>query len=508
MTKEKKNSIVHSGGQGQERSPIIAVMGHIDHGKSTLLDYIRKSNTVDKEAGGITQHLGAYEVIHTNEAGVEKRITFLDTPGHEAFSKMRSRGAEVADIVILVVSADDGVKVQTIEALKTIEQAKVPYIVAINKIDKPNANVEKVKIDLASAGVYLEGFGGSVPFVPISAKTGEGVPELLDVMLLVAEMAELKKDDEVDAEGFVIESNLDPKKGGSSTLIIKNGSLKKGCYIIIGKNITPVRYMENSAGQSIDSASAPSPVKVIGFSELAPAGAKFKSTKDKKTAEKIVSQMIVEISSKKDESRFDKARVVIPVVLKADVSGSLEAIEKELLKLETDEAKIKFIVKGVGNISENDIKTASGSINPLIIGFNVKIDSVAKEASDRLKLTPQIFNIIYDINPIIIKEITERTPKIEVEETVGKAKILKIFSKTRDRQVVGGTVLEGTLMLGRKCKILRQLNEIGRGTIVDLQQQKVKAREVVKGNQFGALIESKITIAVDDTVEVFDVVQK
>lgn len=500
MTKEKNNLV--------ERSPIIAVMGHIDHGKSTLLDYIRKSNTVDKEAGGITQHLGAYEVSHKNEDGVEKRITFLDTPGHEAFSKMRSRGAEVADIVILVVSADDGVKVQTIEALKTIEQAKVPYIVAINKIDKPNANIEKVKIDLASAGVYLEGFGGSVPFVPISAKTGDGVSELLDVMLLVAELAELKKDNSKNAEGFVIESNLDPRKGGSSTLIIKDGTLKKGSYIVIGRNITPIRYIEDTTGKSIDTAEAPSPVKIIGFSELAPAGAKFYTAKDKKEAEKIALESEVDKTSHKDESRFENARVVIPVVLKADVSGSLEAIEKELLKLETEEAKIKFIVKGVGNITENDIKTASGSQNPLLIGFNVKIDSTAKDLADKIKLKPQIFKIIYDINPIIIKEISERTPKVEVEETVGRAKILKIFSKTKDRQVVGGTVIEGTLMLGRKCKILRQLNEIGRGTIVDLQQQKLKAREVAKGNQFGALIESKITIAVDDTIEVFDVVQK
>ncbi|MDO8493483.1 MAG: translation initiation factor IF-2 [bacterium] len=500
MTKKETNN--------QERSPIVAVMGHIDHGKSTLLDYIRKSSTVDKEAGGITQHLGAYEVVHKTEAGAEKNITFLDTPGHEAFSKMRSRGAEVADIVILVVAADDGVKVQTLEALKTIEQAKVPYIVAINKIDKPNANVEKVKVDLAAAGVYLEGFGGNVPFAPISAKTGAGVSELLDVMLLIAEMGELKIDTTKDAEGFVIESNLDPKKGGSATIILRDGVLKKGTFLVIGKNITPVRYMENSMGQSVDEAQAPSPIKVIGFGEVVPAGAKFRSVGSKKEAEKLAKEAEQKELSKKDESRFENARVVVPVVLKADVSGSLEAIEKELLKLETTEAKIKFIIKGVGNISENDIKTASGSLRPLIIGFNVKIDNTAKDMAENLNLTPRIFNIIYDISPIIVKEMKERTPKIEVEETVGKAKILKIFSKTKDRQIVGGAVLEGSLMLGRKCKVLRQLNEIGRGTIVDLQQQKQKADEVVKGNQFGALIESKITIAIDDTIEVFDVVQK
>lgn len=491
-----------------ERSPIVAVMGHIDHGKSTLLDYIRKSNTVDKEAGGITQHLGAYEVLHKNEAGAEKRITFLDTPGHEAFSKMRSRGAEVADIVILVVAADDGVKVQTLEALKTIEQAKVPYIVAINKIDKPNANIEKVKIDLAAAGVYLEGFGGTVPFVPISAKTGAGISDLLDVMLLVAEMNELKRNSGKNAEGFVIESNLDPKRGGSATLILRDGVIKKGFYLITGKNITPVRYMENSLGQPIDEAEAPSPIKVIGFSEIVSAGSKFRSSQTKKEAEEIAETNAKEALNQKDESRFENARVIVPVVLKADVSGSLEAIEKELLKLETNEAKIKFIIKGVGNISENDIKTASGSLRPLIVGFNVKIDNTAKDTAEKLGLEPKIFKIIYDIGPIIIKEIEERTPKIEVEETLGKARILKIFSKTKDRQIVGGTVLEGVLILGRKCKILRQNNEIGRGTIVDLQQQKQKTSEVAKGYQFGALIESKITIAGDDIIEVFDIVQK
>ncbi|MBI3633396.1 MAG: translation initiation factor IF-2 [Candidatus Vogelbacteria bacterium] len=491
-----------------ERAPIVAVMGHIDHGKSTLLDYIRKTNIVDKEAGGITQHLGAYEVVHTTSAGDKKTIAFLDTPGHEAFSKMRRRGAEVADIVILVVAADDGVKQQTIEAVKTIEAAKVPYIVAINKIDKPNANVEKVKIDLASNNVFLEGFGGTVPFVPISAKTGEGIPELLDVTLLMSEMAELKRDDSKDAEGFVIESNLDPKRGGSATLILRNGTLKKGSFIVIGKNITPVRYIENSAGQSIDVAHAPSPVKVIGFSSIAAAGARWKSVSSKKAAEEISEQMTEEVLTAKDESKFENAKVVVPVILKADVSGSLEAIEKELLKLETADAKIKFLIKGVGHISENDIKTAAGSNNPLIIGFNVKIDNTAKDFADQLKLFPQTFKIIYEINPIIIKEIEERTPKTLIEETIGKAKILKIFSKNKDRQIIGGLVLEGNLILNKDFKIIRQQNTIGKGTILELQQQKVKVKEVPKGVQFGSMVESKITIAEDDTIEAFDVVKK
>ncbi len=500
MKKEKQKSIV--------RSPIIAIMGHIDHGKSTLLDYIRKSNTVDKEAGGITQHLGTYEVLHTSRSGEERTITFLDTPGHEAFSKMRSRGAEVADIVILVVAADDGVNVQTIEAFKTIEQAKTPYIVAINKIDKPNANVEKTKIDLATAGVYLEGFGGAVPFIPISAKTGVGVEDLLDMVFLVAEMSELTKDNSKQATGFVIESNLDPRKGGSATLIIKDGTLRRGDFIIIGKNITTVRSIEDSSGSPLDIASAPSPIKITSFSEPAVTGAKFRSTKNKKDAEIIAAEVTTEAIPQKDDKRFENAKTIIPVVLKADVSGSLEAIERELLRLETEEVKIKFIIRGVGNISENDIKIASGSQKSLIIGFNVKINSTAKELANNLKLAPQIFNIIYQINPIVIKEIANRNPKIAAEETIGRAKILKIFSKTKDRQIIGGLVYEGTFVLGKECKIFRQMSEIGRGTIVDLQQQKLRTQEVVKGNQFGALIESKITMAPDDTLEMFDMVQK
>ena len=501
MTKKEKNNL-------SVRAPIVAVMGHIDHGKSTLLDYIRKSNVVEGEAGGITQHLGAYEVIHQTESGQKKNITFLDTPGHEAFTKMRSRGAEVADIVILMVAADDGVKLQTVETLKIIAQAKVPYIVAINKTDKPGANVEKVKTDLASSGVYLEGFGGQIPFVPISAKTGEGVSELLDIVLLMAEMTELKKDDSKEAEGFVIESRLDPKRGGLSTLIIKNGTLKKGSFIIVGKNVTPVRQIENSAGQVVAFANAPSPVQVTGFAEVAPTGARFKTASDKKGAEKIAEELVKDEALQKEERKFENIKAIVPIVLKVDVSGSLEAIEKELLKLETDDVKIKFILKGVGNVNENDLKIAGGSQNPLVIGFNVKVSGTAKDMVDKLGFRPQIFNIIYDINPVIAKEIEKRTPKVEVEETVGKAKILKIFSKTKARQIVGGTVYDGSIFLGKNCKILRQSNEVGRGVILDLQQQKTKAKEVTQGNQFGALIESKITLASDDVIEIFEVVKR
>jgi len=498
MVNKKINS------QITERPPIITVMGHIDHGKSTLLDYIRKTNITAGEAGGITQHTSAYEVLHTTPGGEKKRITFIDTPGHAAFSKMRSRGAKVADIVILVVAADDGVNVQTIEALKTIKDSNTPFIVAINKIDKPNADIEKTKLDLASNSVFLEGYGGDVPNVPISAKTGQGVPELLDILLLMADMNQLKKDDSKPAEGLVIESSLDSKKGGSATLIIKNGMLKKGDFVIIDGKITSIRSLENFRGEKIDSANASSPIRIIGFSILPAVGSSFVSTENKKEAEKIAeSTELAESIHKKNES-YENAKVVLPVILKGDFQGTVEAIEKELRKLETDEIKIKIIYSGVGNITENDLELAKGSDHPLVIGFNVKLDKDVNEIGQKLDNPPMIFNIIYEINKVVEEEIKKRTPKVTVEKTLGQARILKTFSRQKDKQVVGGTVLSGFIKNGKDVKIIRQKNEIGRGEIYELQEKKIKAKEVKEGAQFGVKIVSKTTIAEGDIIEAFE----
>ncbi|HJL55587.1 MAG TPA: GTP-binding protein, partial [Candidatus Paceibacterota bacterium] len=270
MTKEKTDKKI-------VRPPVIVVMGHIDHGKSALLDYIRKTNIVESEHGGITQHLSAYEVTHK-----ERKITFLDTPGHEAFKKMRFRGAEVADIAVLVVSAEEGVKAQTLEALKSIRENKIPFIVAINKIDKPSADVEKTKQNILENEIYLEGLGGNVPFTPISAKTGEGIPELLDMMLLVADLEELSGNSEGQASGIVIESHLDQKKGISTTLIIKDGILKIGSFIVAGDALSPVRIMEDFHGEQIKEAVFSSPVKVVGFSKIPVVGSSFETFKSKK----------------------------------------------------------------------------------------------------------------------------------------------------------------------------------------------------------------------------------
>src|SRR3989344_1393800 len=351
------------------RPPIIVVMGHIDHGKSTLLDYIRKTNVVADEAGGITQHLSAYEVLHKNERGEDRKITFLDTPGHEAFQKMRLRGAEVADIAILIVSAEEGVKAQTLEAYASIKEAGLPLVVAINKIDRPNANIERTKQSLAENEIYLEGLGGDIPWVPVSAKVGTGIPELLDIMLLVADMQELTADPEKLAEGIVIETQRDPRKGISATLIITNGTLRSGIFLTSGNALSPVRIFEDFLGNPIKEARFSTPVRIVGWSDLPEIGGTFSSFETKKEAEQALTQK--EITAEKKEkvveenTEEEKEHVTIPVILRADAAGSLDAIEHELKKLESETVTIRIVSKGVGAVSEGDVKAASGVVGTL-----------------------------------------------------------------------------------------------------------------------------------------------
>jgi len=518
-----------------ERPPIITIMGHIDHGKSTLLDYIRKSNIVAGESGGITQHLSAYEVIHPAKEGGTKTITFLDTPGHQAFSNMRSRGANIADIAVLVVSAEDGVKQQTTEALKCIKDAGIPYIVAITKIDKPNANVERVKQDLAEHEIYIEGYGGEVPCISISSKSGAGVPELLDMMLLVAELAELKGDKTKPAEGVVIESSLNPKRGISATLIVEEGTLKKGSFIVAEDSIAPVRMMENFLGKNIDEASFSSPIRITGWQKIPTIGAPFKTYPSKKEAETAVESYLSgmrlpaatgvaqaghakqQASAKTKAPQVQKPNgeegeevqvVTIPLIIKTDVVGTLEAIEKEIGNLDTEKVKIKLVQKGVGTISENDIKTVAGSQEPIIIGFHVNVDGSVPQQALRYGAIVKTFDIIYKITEWLQEEIARRTPKIETEEMTGQAEILKVFSKNKNKQVVGGRVSKGVLKIKSIVKIIRREHEIGRGKILELQRQKLPADEVIEGNEFGTMIDSKIEIARGDVIESFVLMQK
>jgi len=505
-TISKKNTATNR----TERPPVVVVMGHIDHGKSKLLDYIRKTNIVEGEVGGITQHLSAYEVVHKTESGTEKKITFLDTPGHAAFEKMRYRGAEVADIAILIVSAEEGVKAQTLEAFRAIKASGVPFVVAINKIDKPTANIEKTKQGLSENEIYLEGMGGDVPFVAISAKEGTGVSELLDLVLLIAELEELTGDPHTLAEGVVIEAERDAKKGMTATLLIQNGILKKGMYVISENTSAPVRIMENFLGVNVDEASMGAPVRIIGFDTLPRAGAPFKTVLDKKEARAMASAY-TEISNAKTsrgEQTNDEDIVTLPLIIKADVSGSLDALLGEVEKIQAEGVSVKIIHTGVGEITEGDVKMAGGKEETVIIGFHVDVLNSAREHAERLGMTIVTFDIIYKVTEYLEELVKKRTPKQRVSEITGKAKILRTFSTIKNRQVIGGKVIEGSLCVKGRIRIIRRDILIGEGVIRNLQQQKVNAKEVSEGEEFGAEVESKNSIAAGDILESFIIVEK
>ena len=494
------------------RPPIVAIMGHIDHGKSTLLDYIRKTNIVDAEIGGITQKISAYEVLHKDENGKDKKITFLDTPGHEAFSKMRERGAQIADIAILVVAADDGVKPQTLEAWKTIMDLHLPCIVAINKIDKSDANIEKTKMELAENEIYLENYGGKIPYVEISAKIGTGIDNLLSLILLLAEMENFSGNKDEKASGFVIETNLDSKRGIQASLIIKNGTLKNEMTVVVEDCVCSTRIIENFLGKKIKEATFSSPVCIFGFDKMPKIGVEFKSFKNKKDALKYAQSWQNQNREKSpnqsrgsDEGRDKK---IIPIMLKADVWGSIEAIEKEIAKIKNEGAEFKIIGRGVGPISESDIKGVTSSENALIVGFNVKTDKSAIEIAQKRGITISFFDIIYKITEWLENEMENRRPKIETILTTGRAKIIRAFSRTKERQIVGGKVIEGQINLNSTVKIMRREFEIGRGKIVNLEKSKIKTSEITEGTEFGMMIESKIEIVAGDVVESFSIAQK
>jgi translation initiation factor IF-2 len=529
MKTEKENKIV--------RPPVVVIMGHIDHGKSTLLDYIRKTNVAESETGGITQNISAYEVMHKDDEGKDpegkqeasygagRKITFLDTPGHEAFSKMRERGAQIADIAVLIVSAEDGVKPQTIEAWKTIAEMKLPSIVAINKIDKPGANIEKTKQELAENEIYLENYGGKIPYAEISAKTGTGVDSLLSLILILAEMEDFTGHPEENASGFAIEANLDSRRGIEATLIIKEGSIEKGMFVAVEDAICSTRIIENFKGETIDEAMFSSPIRIFGFDKMPKVGTTFKTFKKREDALKFAkdwkaqneqSEKAFAPASPKTLSEEDTVeKKIIPILLKADVSGTLEAIEKEIAKIKgkaietgKESAEFKIIASGVGPISESDVKSIGNNKDSIIIGFNVKADKSALEVAQNRGITISFFNIIYKMTEWLEEEMEKRRPLIETIETTGRAKILRAFSRTKERQILGGRVTEGQILLNGAVKILRREFEIGRGKIVNLEKGKVKTSAVEEGAEFGMMIESKIELAPGDTIELFRIEHK
>ncbi|OHB18283.1 MAG: translation initiation factor IF-2 [Parcubacteria group bacterium RIFCSPHIGHO2_01_FULL_45_26] len=487
---------------GKKRPPIVVVMGHVDHGKSTLLDYIRKTNTTAKEVGGITQHIAAYVAHHKNEDGVVEELTFIDTPGHAAFWGMRERGAALADVAILVVAADDGVKPQTVEALRSIEKAGIPYIVAINKIDKDGTSPDKAKQSLAEQGVYVEGYGGNVPVAVISAKTGRGVNELLELVLLTAELEELVADPNTNARGLVIEAHKDPRKGVSATLVVHNGTLKKGDYIVIGNEITCARAIEDESGAIIVGAGPSNPAFVSGLNMVPNAGEHFVAFRNKSEAEKALSGVGSKNENANKSSPEVSKEISIPLLIKADTNGRCEAVLAEIKKCESDKVSVDIVGSGVGNITEGDIKKALGNSKPLIIGFGVSADKPALDLAERYEIKIESFDIIYKLTEWLKEHICKITPKEVVETVTGEAKILKTFSRTKDKQVVGGEVRSGKIERAKRVRILRRDAVLGEGKITNLQSARNDVAEIPEGQQFGTIIESKIIIAVGDMVQI------
>lgn len=498
-----KSSTAHT---TTSRPPVVAIMGHIDHGKSTLLDYIRKSNVVAGEAGGITQHLSAYEITVPYQ-GAERSITFLDTPGHAAFTGMRERGASAADIAILVVSAEDGVKAQTLEALNTIRAATIPFIVAINKIDLPDANIEKTKLSLAEHEVLVEGFGGDIPFVPISAAKGTGIPDLLETILLVAEVADLTYTPNALAEGIVIESRLEPKRGIAATIIIKNGTLKRSQFVVAGGAFTTTRIMENFLGKTVESVSAGTPVQLTGFDELPEVGASIKTFDKKRDAEDYIEEMASHATDSREGGLVGVGQKIVPIIIKTDVHGTLEAIEKELKKISIEGLYIKIIGKGIGAIGEADIKMAQSDKETIILGFNTVLDNSAKDINEKVGAHIELFSIIYKLTEWLAVELEKRRPRIETREVIGTAKVLKTFSQTKEKQVLGARVESGSIANGARVSVIRRDFPLAEGKIVELQQARQKQKEVSEG-ECGLMIECKNDIAPGDILEAFIMVTK
>ena len=481
------------------RPPVIAVMGHIDHGKSSLLDYIRKENVVAHEAGGITQHVSAYIAEHAG-----RKITFLDTPGHEAFKTLRSRGAKAADIAILVVAADEGVMPQTEDALAAIQESGIPYVVAITKIDKNNADVERAKYSILEHGIYLEGLGGDVPYTPVSSKTGEGVPELLDLVLLAADVAEPVADPDASATGFVLESTQDPKRGASATLVVKDGTLTTGSFVVAGGAYAPVRFIEDFRGVRVEHAGPSEPVRISGFSTLPEAGAVFSVAENKKLAE-VRAKETAKAHRAPAEHTATEGVAELPVILKADVAGSLDAIVHELGKITHERALVRVIATGVGSVSENDVKTAHAA-GAVVIAFNVGTDAVARDLAERDHVLVESFTIIYELSERVVELLKERAPAVAMEKELGRAKVLKTFSSGARKQVLGARLLSGTLTLGGMVKIMRGDEEVTRGKVTNLQQARADVKEIRSEGEFGTEIEAREDAKPGDELVAFTVV--
>lgn len=491
-----------------KRPPIVTVLGHVDHGKTSLLDYIRDTSVVAGEAGGITQHIGAYTITKNNEL-----ITFIDTPGHAAFGAMRERGAKLTDIAILVVAADDGVMPQTVEAIKYIKEAKVPMIVAINKIDKPEANIDRIKQQLTEHDVVPEEWGGDAILVPISAKTGQNVDKLLEMVLFVAEYQNLRANPKRRAIGSVVEAQLDKGKGPVATILVQNGTLKVGDVIIAGTSVGKVRAMFNEKGKNVKSAGPSFAVSVLGLSSVPNAGDEMYAV-DEKMSKKVLSERVgrerndmIKATDNSVESLMNRFKETefksYNVIIKADVQGSVEALKDTIGAICNEEVKVRCIHGGVGAVNENDIMLASAS-NALIIAFNVKQDFKAKVLSDKYKVNIQTYKIIYEAVDYVTKQINAMlTPKFK-EVVSGHAELRMIFKASKVGAIAGCYILDGKLTKNQSVRLLRKNKEVFKGTIATIQREKTEVKEILAGFECGIVLNGFSAFEVGDIIEGYD----
>ena len=498
----------------KKRPPVVCVMGHVDHGKTSLLDAIRNTNVIDREAGGITQHIGA-SVVEING----EKITFLDTPGHEAFTAMRMRGANSTDIAILVVAADDGVMPQTVEAINHAKAAGIEIVVAINKIDKPSANIERVKQELTEYELIPEDWGGSTVFVPVSAKTGEGLKELMEMILLTAEMAELKANPNRRARGLVIEAELDKGKGSVATVLVQKGTLRVGDAIAAGSSYGKVRAMMDDKGRRVKEAGPSMPVEILGLNDVPNAGEVFVGCKNDKEArnfaETFISQNKVKLLEEtKSKLSLDDLFTQIQegnlkelgIVVKADVQGSVEAIKQSLLKLSNDEVVVKIIHGGVGAINESDVSLASAS-NAIIIGFNVRPDATAKETADREGVDIRLYRVIYNAIEDVEAAMKGMLDPVFEEKVLGHAEVRQTFKASGVGTIAGAYVMDGTFERDCKARIVRDGIVIYDGKLASLKRFKDDVKEVRAGYECGFVFENYNDVKEGDQVEAYKMVE-
>lgn len=491
------------------RPPIVTIMGHVDHGKTSLLDAIRKTNVIEGEAGGITQHIGAYQVKLKNST-----ITFLDTPGHEAFTAMRARGAQVTDIVILVVAADDGIKPQTLEAIHHANAGGVPLVVAINKIDKPDAKPDEVQKQLADQGLLPEDWGGQTIYTKVSAKDGQGIDHLLEMILLQAEVMELKANPKLGARGVIIESHLDKGRGPVATLMIQKGQLKVGDPFIAGNYFGKVRAMANDQGKEIQQASLSTPVEVIGLPEVPIPGDTFFVVKDEKRARQLSN---LKIQRKRESILSQKPRITMEdlhqqivegkihelnLIIKADVQGSIQAVQEAFNKLETDRVRVKIIHDAVGGITESDILLASAS-NAIIIGFNVRPTFKAETMAAKEKVDVRLYSIIYEAIEDVQKALEGLLEPIFREKVMGRAEVRKVFSMPKIGVIAGCQVISGTLERNSKARLVRDNVVVYEGKIQSLRRFKDDVKEVASGYECGLALDKYQDLKQGDIVEPF-----